>query len=136
MTTQPTAPTTDPDSRQFWDGLASHRVVLQQCDSCREVRFPALPACRSCGSTEWHSVDLAGTGTIYSWIVVHRPFSPAFTTQVPYTIATIDLDEGPRMIGRLEGGIPEFGAVVKPPFHDHETWTELRFAVAPVERKE
>ena len=36
-------------------------------------------------------------------MVVHRAFDPAFASEVPYTILTVDLDEGARVVGRLIG---------------------------------
>jgi uncharacterized OB-fold protein len=48
---------------------------------------------------------------------------------VPYVIATVDLDAGARMVGRLAGA-PAIGARVAHEFVDHDTWTELRFRPA------
>lgn len=65
---------------------------------------------------------------MYSWIVVHRAFDPAFQGEVPYTLASVDLAEGGRVVGRLESTVPPvFGMRVKPTFFDHAEWTELRF---------
>ena len=71
---------------------------------------------------------VSGRGTLYSWIVVHRAFAPEFASQVPYTLATVTLDEGCRVVGRLASGTPAFDARVRSVFHDHKDWTEWRFA--------
>jgi uncharacterized OB-fold protein len=47
--------------------------------------------------------EVAGTGTIYSYIVVHHASVPAFAHLVPYVIALVELDEGPRLPGILLG---------------------------------
>jgi uncharacterized OB-fold protein len=123
------APVPDPDSAFFWDGLRARRLLLQACDGCGRHRFPPMPSCPYCASPATRVAEAAGTGVIYSWVVVHRAFDPAFAAEVPYTIATVTLDEGPRVIGRLEGA-PRFGGRVAARYVDHGAWTELRFADA------
>jgi uncharacterized OB-fold protein len=59
---------------------------------------------------------------------VHRAFDPAFAGEVPYDLATVDLDGGGRVVGRCSGDT-RIGARVAPRFVDHDGWTELRFAV-------
>jgi uncharacterized OB-fold protein len=44
-------------------------------------------------------VDAAGTGRLYSFTIVHR--SPAEGIEVPYVVALVDLDEGPRLLTRI-----------------------------------
>jgi hypothetical protein len=47
--------------------------------------------------------DVAGTGEIYSFIVVRHPSVPAFVPRLPYAIAVVQLDEGVRMPGMVVG---------------------------------
>ena len=69
---------------------------------------------------------------MYSWVGVRRALTPALEAEVPYTIAAVDLAEGARVFGRLEGPEPTSpGAAVTATFVDHDEWTELRFR--PVE---
>ena len=77
-------------------------------------------------------MEVSGEGTVYSFVRVHRALTPAMGDDVPYAVATVDLDAGVRMLGRVEP--PEtarIGARVEPRFVDHGDWTELRFAVRP-----
>ncbi len=121
------APVADLDSRFHWDGLRQHQVLLQCCGGCKRLRFPPMPTCPYCASADFDVQPVSGGGEIYSWIVVHRAFAPEFASQVPYTLLTVTLDEGCRIVGRLASGAPVFGARVRPVFHDHKDWTELRF---------
>lgn len=123
----PAAPEADADSAFFWKGLREHTVLLQECTRCKRTRFPAMPCCPYCAARESLVRAASGLGTVYSWIVVHRAFDPAFAGDVPYTLASIDLDEGGRLVGRLEGRPATFGMRVRAAFHDHPDWTELRF---------
>ena len=124
----PPAPRIDADSRVWWDGLRVHRVVLQQCDHCGRRRFPPMPSCPFDGTVGHTEVASDANGKVYSWVTVHRPLTPAMADQVPYTVATVDLPDGPRVLGRLDGE-PGDGVPVTPVFIDHDDWTELRFQV-------
>jgi uncharacterized protein len=93
----------DPESQGWWDALAEGRLMLPRCRRCERFHFPPMPACPHCGAGDHDEVASTGAGAVYSWIVVHRSLDPAFADQVPYTIVTVDLDDGVRMFGRLCG---------------------------------
>jgi len=122
-------PVPDADSEPYLAALRRHVLVLQRCTACGRVRFPPMPACPWCGATtaEWRSVS--GQGRVYSWVGVHRALTTDFESEVPYTIATVELAEGARAFARLEGPEPTRpGGEVTATFVDHPDWTELRFA--------
>lgn len=126
---QPPAPQVDPDSAAYWKGLAEHQVRLPGCDACGKVRFPPLDSCPYCGQPGGEEQVLSGVGTVYSFIVLHRTFHPAFEADLPFAIAVIDLEDGPRIAARIEGP-PEavsIGMRVEATYFDRESWTELRF---------
>lgn len=50
----------------------------------------------------WEWVEASGRGTVYSTSVV-RPKPP----EAAYNVVLIDLDEGPRLMSRVEGVAPE-----------------------------
>lgn len=121
-------PLPDADTEPYLEALRRHELVLQRCLACGRVRFPPMPACPWCGSSdaEWRSVS--GNGRVYSWVGVQRALTPAFESEVPYTIATVELTEGARVFARLEGREPTRpGDEVEATFVDHPEWTELRF---------
>ena len=41
----------------------------------------------------------SGKGKLYSYVINHRPAAPGFTP--PYSIAVVELDEGPRMMTNI-----------------------------------
>ena len=51
--------------------------------------------------TRWPWLRLSGRGSVYSWIVVHRPQYPAFAADAPYNAVIVELEEGPRLHGNL-----------------------------------
>jgi uncharacterized OB-fold protein len=125
------APHTDIESAAYWQALREHRIVLQRCTACGRMRFPPMPGCPYCGSRDRTEVEAGGGGHIYSFVRVHRALTPAMEGQTPYAVATVQLDEGPRMLARIEGdpAAVQIDATVRPVFVDHDTWTELRFAL-------
>jgi uncharacterized OB-fold protein len=128
VTATPPRPIPDADTAPFLDALREHRIVLQRCAACARVRFPPMPACPWCGATSATQVEASGEGHVYSWVGVQRALTPGFEGEVPYTIATVELREGARVFGRLEGPEPTApGGVVSATFVDHVGWTELRF---------
>ena len=124
----PAAPQPSPDqqSAPYWAGLRDRTVLVQACTACGRRRFPPTPGCPYCADPGIRWEEAPGTGTVYSAITVHRAFDPAFAADVPYDIATVDLDGGGRVVGRVRGGA-EIGTRVRPTFVDHGDWTELRF---------
>jgi len=127
-TPAPARPQPDEDSAPFWAAAREHRIVLQQCQQCGEIRFPPMPGCPNCGSPDFGELESRATGRIYSWIVVHRALAGLGPDDVPRTIATVELDEGCRVIGRVAGGgEPAIDQRVRPVFIDHDDWTEIAF---------
>jgi uncharacterized OB-fold protein len=92
-------PVIHPANAGYWAALKNHELRLQRCNECGTLRYPASPVCYQCMSTAeatWEK--LSGRGTLTSWIVVERATgNPAWSEDVPYVVAYVDLDEGPRL---------------------------------------
>ena len=127
---RPPAPAADVDSAPHWDNLRRHRLALLACEACGRRRFPPTPRCPFCADPQSRWEDTAGTGTVYSSVIVHRTLDAAFGSATPYTVVTVDLDGGGRMLGRGTGGRLDIGDRVGSTSVDHDGWTELRFAPA------
>jgi uncharacterized OB-fold protein len=122
-------PVADEDSAPFWDALRGHHVLLQKCAKCSEIRFPPMPGCPRCGSGDSEHVTASGLGRIYSWIVVRRPLGSIAEADLPCTLATVELDEGCRVLGRFTGDA-SIDLRVSARYLDHDGWTELAFVTA------
>jgi uncharacterized OB-fold protein len=46
-------------------------------------------------------VAVAGEGTLYSFTVVHQLYHKAFKPFLPYTVAIVQTDEGPRLLSAM-----------------------------------
>lgn len=94
----PPAPRIDEDSLGFWEATRQGRIALCHCAECGAWLGRPLERCNVCaGPTEF--ADVTGAGTIYTFIVVHRPSIPAYAALVPYVVAVVEFDEGPRLPG-------------------------------------
>ncbi|MET9433611.1 bifunctional MaoC family dehydratase N-terminal/OB-fold nucleic acid binding domain-containing protein [Streptomyces sp. NPDC006551] len=94
-------PVINRDNAEFWEGVAAHRLLIQRCAECATPRFPWLPGCNACGSQEWDAVEASGSGTVFSYVVMHHPPFPAFDP--PYAVGLIELAEGVRMVSNVVG---------------------------------
>ncbi|EQA38798.1 PF01796 domain protein [Leptospira inadai serovar Lyme str. 10] len=74
----------------------------KKCASCGfEMTEPAV-ACTRCGSDSLQEKVFSGKGKIYTYTVVHVGFGH-LASRAPYVLAVIDLEEGPKTMGILEG---------------------------------
>lgn len=99
----PGRPMLDPSplTAPFWAAAERHELVVQQCASCGALRHYPQPMCPDCQSTDHGWQQLSGRGTVYTFTVSHQAFHPAWRELVPVAIATIELDEGVRMLSDL-----------------------------------
>jgi uncharacterized OB-fold protein len=86
----------------FWDAARDGRLVAQRCAACREWRHYPQLRCPECHSPEWAWEELAGRGRIHSFSIVHQAFHPEWKERVPYAVATVELDEGIRMVTDMD----------------------------------
>ncbi|HEV3133352.1 MAG TPA: Zn-ribbon domain-containing OB-fold protein [Acidimicrobiia bacterium] len=93
------APTVTDDSASFWEAARDGRLVAQRCAGCGELHHPPRPVCPRCHSLEHDFIELAGTGVVYSFALLHYPQHPAFT--YPVIAVLVELDEGVRVLSNL-----------------------------------
>jgi uncharacterized OB-fold protein len=122
-----TPPAPGRDDEFFWAGVEQDRLLARRCAACEYLQHPPSPMCPRCGSVEWKVTDLAGTGSVYSWVVSRHPSQPDSDVRI---VALIDLDEGIRMVSNLQDieagditpglrvqvSFPEVGGVKLPQF--------------------
>lgn len=91
------------DSAPYWAAAHRGELRMQQCRDCGLVRFPPAILCARCLSENHEWTKLSGRATVFSWIVVHQSQHPAFNADVPYNVAIVELDEGPRLHTNIVG---------------------------------
>ena len=78
--------------------LADGRCMLQKCVTDDAYVFPPRTMSPGTGADDLVWVDAAGGGSVYS-VTVISPKPPL----EPYNVVLVELDEGPRVMSRIEG---------------------------------
>ena len=100
-------PKINDDNRAFWEGCAAHELRFQKCASCGHVRFPPALVCPQCLCRDFHLIVSQGAGRVYTYSVYHVAYHPGFAEDLPYVVAVVELDEGPRLLTNIVGCPPE-----------------------------
>ena len=100
--------------------LENGKLAYQRCADCSAAVFYPRVLCPVCGSgaLEWR--ESAGRGTVYATTAVHG------RDRDPRNVVLVDLDEGFRMMSRVEGV----------PAEEVEIGTRVRFEVRQDEEDE
>lgn len=94
-------PEITPLNQPYWDGLKEGRLMLPAC-ACGHRWLPPSPECPSClHAGRWQWQPASGQATVVSWVVYRTAYHPAFKDRLPYNVALVALDEGPRLITNL-----------------------------------
>lgn len=93
------------EAKPFWDAAAQQKLMIQRCKDCNAWVWTPRPSCNECGSERVEWTPMSGKGEIYSFTVIRqvvgRAASKSFEPDIPYVIAWVDLDEGPRLISNV-----------------------------------
>lgn len=92
-----------PAMAAYGEALTAGQFRIQRCNDCRRHVFYPRVVCPHCASDDLDWVEPSGLGTVYSTTVVRRPADKGG----PYNVALIDLDEGVRLMSRVDGLAPE-----------------------------
>lgn len=88
---------------QHQAALADGRFLIQKCGDCGQHIYFPREICPHCGSDAVQFVSPSGQGTVYAVTTVRR--KPADGGD--YNVSLIDLDEGPRLMSRVDNVKPD-----------------------------
>lgn len=90
-------PRIGPDTAPFWAATRDGKLRLPFCTSCGRAHWPAGPVCPFCFSDglEWR--DASGWGRVSTFTVIYKDWFAAFAADIPYNVAQVELEEGPRL---------------------------------------
>lgn len=93
---------------RFWREIPNrYNLIGTKCGNCKNIMFPPryiCPTCRRIGKLEPYK--LSGRGKVFSYTVVHAA-AEGFEDQVPYVLAIIELEEGPRLTAQITDCNPD-----------------------------
>ena len=101
------APRPSPESLPYWSAAREHRLEIQRCDACGQFWFPPSQSCPHCLASNFTWTPVSGRGKVFSFVTYHRVYHPAFAKEVPYVVALVELEEGPRLLTSIVGVPPE-----------------------------
>jgi uncharacterized OB-fold protein len=90
-------PDDEAPARAFARYLAGGQLAFQRCAACAAAIFYPRVLCPTCGATELRWEISSGRGTVYATTTLHP------RGEAPYNVALIDLQEGFRMMSRVDG---------------------------------
>ena len=101
----PVKPVSQPDelTEPFFAAGEEGRLLLATCAACGEMRLPTAPTCPTCLGEGFEWQEVSGRGTVYTFAIMHQRYHPAWEPDLPYNIAVVELDEGPRMPANIIG---------------------------------
>ena len=102
-------PKVNGDTKPFWDGCRNHELRFQKCTECGHVRWPPSIICPLCYSNKTEWIRATGKGNVFSFVVYHKAYHPAFEADLPYVVAIVELEEGLHFLTNIVGCDP--GAV-------------------------
>tara|TARA_R110000787_G_scaffold71920_17_gene160206 strand:+ start:80 stop:505 length:426 start_codon:yes stop_codon:yes gene_type:complete len=96
-------------TRPFWNAARDGKLVMQRCNNCGTVNFPAKPWCVACGSRDIPWTDMKPTGTVYSYTVsrVVAMNYPDWASELPMVLCLVDVDDGARLYAQLTDCNPD-----------------------------
>ena len=96
-------PMSDHSFEQF---LTEERLMGGRCAACGALFVPPRAVCRTCYAADMEWVEMTGTGVLAGFTCIHiGPPSMAaegYDRNNPYCTAAVELDEGPRVVARVE----------------------------------
>ena len=77
-----------------------YSMVGEVCNQCGIKLFPPRDVCPECSKPAYEPFTFSGNGRVYSYSTIYQP--PAgYEEFVPYTVALVELDEGPLVSAQL-----------------------------------
>ena len=100
---KPLPDVTNEKMRPYWEAAKRHELRMQRCPDCGYVRFPPTQHCPECLNENDDWVELSGRGTVWSFGVYYHVFNASFQDDIPYNVALVELEEGPRLVTNIVG---------------------------------
>jgi uncharacterized OB-fold protein len=92
--------------KDYNEALKQDKLLGLKCRNCGAITVPPKMACRQCSSADMDVIELITEGKI-------RTFTTVFVgaegreSEVPYILVMVELEEGPWLMGNLEGINPK-----------------------------
>jgi uncharacterized OB-fold protein len=89
---------------RFWREIPQrYNLIGNQCEVCNKVYFPpreTCPYCRRKSIGKMKDLKFSGEGKVVTYTIIHEA-PEDFEGQTPYTMAIIQLEEGPKLTAQI-----------------------------------
>jgi uncharacterized OB-fold protein len=92
--------------KDYNEALKQNRLLGLKCRVCGAITVPPKMVCRQCASPDMTVIELKSSGKILTFTTVYVA-AEGREAEVPYVIVMVALEDGPWMMGNLEGIDPK-----------------------------
>ena len=94
-------------SPRYWKEIPQrYRLEAGKCKSCGKILFPPRLICPNCKSKEFDKTRLSEKGKVVTFTVI-RVGPEQFSTQTPYVVGILELQEGVQIMSQIVDCKPE-----------------------------
>lgn len=87
--------------------LSEDKLMGSRCRKCSVLSVPPRPLCTKCYGSDMEWVEMKGKGKLaaFTCIAIGPPFmvKEGYDRKHPYIAGVVELDEGARVVARIEG---------------------------------
>lgn len=94
---------------RYFAALKENRLMGLICHDCGGITTPPKATCDQCSGIALETVELSGNGAIRTYTVIR--VAPE-GVEAPYIVVLVELDEGPWLMGNLDGIAPDAASTV------------------------
>jgi uncharacterized OB-fold protein len=92
--------------KDYNEALKQNKLLGLKCRACGAITVPPKMVCRQCASPDMAVIELKGSGKVLTFTTVFVA-AEGREAEVPYVIVMVQLEDGPWMMGNLEGIDPK-----------------------------
>ena len=95
------------NSASFYQFLAEKKLMASRCKKCQALYLPPHPICIKCHGNEMEWVEMKGKGKLVAFTAIavgqSCTIEEGYSRDNPYLVGIVELDEGPKISGRILG---------------------------------
>jgi len=92
--------------KDYNEALKQNKLLGLKCKACGALTVPPKMACRQCAGFDLEAAEVKASGKIKTFTTVFVG-AEGRESEVPYIIVMVELEEGPWIMGNLEGVDPK-----------------------------
>ena len=96
--------------KDYSEALKQNKLLGLKCKTCGAITVPPKMVCRQCASPDMTVIELKGSGKILTFTTVYVA-AEGREAEIPYVIVMVQLEDGPWMMGNLEGIDPKLASM-------------------------